>query len=361
MAECTGCGACINICPYRAIQMNKTEEGFLYPKKNMNLCIDCGLCDKVCHLRSDEKNSAFNVCEVYAMRNLDDDIRKGSTSGGVFHELASVIIDEEGAVFGAAYNDDWSVGHRMASNQEEIKALRRSKYQQSDIGLVYTQVKAELLNDKYVLFVGTPCQNAALKRYLGNEYDKLYLCDFICRGVTSPKLFNEYIKDLEEKHNSKVIDVCMKSKRIGWHDLTTIIKFQSGEEYVCSGHMDSYLQMYIRYNVGVRESCYQCQFKGGNSEADITIGDFWGIEHLEIDDNLGTSAVICRNQKASELIKKIRYKFESKQVRLEDVIKGNPCLVKPLEKGNISNEQLFSMIKENGYAKTYTKISNRSE
>ena len=138
MAECTGCGACINICPYRAIQMNKTEEGFLYPKKNMNLCIDCGLCDKVCHLRSDEKNSAFNVCEVYAMRNLDDDIRKGSTSGGVFHELASVIIDEEGAVFGAAYNDDWSVSHRMASNQEEIKALRRSKYQQSDIGLVYT-------------------------------------------------------------------------------------------------------------------------------------------------------------------------------------------------------------------------------
>lgn len=361
MAECTACGACVNICTYDAIYMNKTKEGFLYPVKNMSLCTECGLCDEVCHLDKEDRKSIFNVCEVYAMKNLDDDVRKGSTSGGVFHELARYIVGLGGMVFGAAYNGDWSVSHRKAESCEEIKVLRRSKYQQSDIGITYREVKEQLIKDKYVLFVGTPCQNAGLKRYLQKNYDKLFLCDFICRGVTSPKLFKLYIDELENRYNSKIQDICMKSKQIGWHDLTTVIRFENGEEYVCSGHTDSYLQMYIRYNVGVRESCYQCQFKGGDSEADITIGDFWGIEHLDIDDNLGTSAVICRNEKAVDLIRKIKHKFMSIQVELSDVIKGNPCLIESLGKGIILNEQLFDMIEEYGYSETYSKISNRGE
>ena len=122
----------------------------------------------------------------------------------------------------------------------------------------------------------------------------------------------------------------MKSKRIGWHDLTTIIEFENGQEYVESGHVDPYIQAYINYCVGVRESCYDCRFKAGNSEADITIGDFWGIEDMEIDDNIGTSAVICRNKKGGSLVDENRYVMGK-------ISKGKSVFDKAIGKGE--NEQ----------------------
>lgn len=44
--KCTGCTACLNICPKKAISMVEGQDGFKYPVIDQEKCIDCGLCKK---------------------------------------------------------------------------------------------------------------------------------------------------------------------------------------------------------------------------------------------------------------------------------------------------------------------------
>ena len=46
--ECSGCTACMNVCAHGAIEMKENGEGFVFPAKNNDKCVDCGLCEKVC-------------------------------------------------------------------------------------------------------------------------------------------------------------------------------------------------------------------------------------------------------------------------------------------------------------------------
>ena len=46
--SCTGCLACLNVCPQKAITIIEGFLGEILPRIDRNLCIDCGACDKVC-------------------------------------------------------------------------------------------------------------------------------------------------------------------------------------------------------------------------------------------------------------------------------------------------------------------------
>lgn len=339
--KCTGCAACVNICKLDAVQMRYNEEGFLYPQIDREKCIECKQCQQVCPLILQKTEDSLVDVKVYAMQSRDKNLRIHSTSGGAFSELANEILEKGGSIVGAVYKENWSVEHQLINSAERLEELRRSKYQQSSMGLSYRKIKAELLKGKEVLFCGTPCQAAGLKSYLGKEYENLYVCDFICRGVPSPGLFQAYIKNLQEIYGSEVTSVWMKNKRNGWHSLTTVITFANGQEYVKAGFDDSYVQLFLKYNIGIRPSCYECQFKSGNSVADITLGDFWGLDGSELDDNLGTSAVICRTRKGKEVFDRIIDRTISCEMKLNDVKKGNPCLSAPVEKLNVDYSKTF--------------------
>lgn len=47
-SKCCGCGACVEICPTKALSMKPNKEGFQYPALDANRCVDCKLCEKVC-------------------------------------------------------------------------------------------------------------------------------------------------------------------------------------------------------------------------------------------------------------------------------------------------------------------------
>lgn len=183
---CTGCSACVSVCPEKCILMKDTGDGFLVPIIESKKCIQCNQCRKVCPVLSELSKSKYTY--AFAAKNKNDIERKRSTSGGIFSLLAGYVLNMNGVVFGAAYDNNFSVNHISIITGSSLPALQGAKYTQSTIGSVYVEIEKSLKSGKYVLFSGTPCQCEGLKSFLGKEYDNLIRADAICYGVLSLKV-----------------------------------------------------------------------------------------------------------------------------------------------------------------------------
>lgn len=190
--KCSGCSACYNICPRQCIAMDEDSNGFLYPSVDFSRCIDCHLCEKVCPFFY-SSNERFPLL-TYAAKNSNEKVRINSSSGGIFSSLAKRIILDGGIVYGARFDKDWNVVHASAETLEELVLFRGSKYLQSDIGKIYIDVRENLNNGRMVLFSGTSCQIAGLKKYLRRDYLNLISVEILCHGVPSPLVWKKYLK-----------------------------------------------------------------------------------------------------------------------------------------------------------------------
>lgn len=304
--QCCGCSACLHICPKNSITFKEDKEGFLYPHVNMETCIDCGLCEKVCPVLN--QNDERIPEKVYAAKHEDDEIRMKSSSGGIFTLLADQILDEGGVVFGARFNDKWEVIHDYTETKEGLAPFRGSKYVQSYIGDSYKIAETFLKNGRKVMFTGTPCQIAGLKKFLRKEYDNLLAVDFVCHGVPSPMVWRKYLEEeIADQGGAQLTGVNFRDKSIGWKNYSFVLNFSKDEgtikhNYAVSSVFteNTYMKAFLS-NLSLRPSCYDCPAKAGKSGADITIGDFWGIENImsEYDDDKGVSFVAF-NAKASQ-------------------------------------------------------------
>ena len=192
-SKCCGCNACVQICPKQCIQIQEDGEGFLYPLVDVDMCVDCKLCEKVCPIIT--PNEPQKPVKVYAAKHKDDEIRLKSSSGGIFTLLAEQIIDEGGVVFGARFDEYWEVMHDYTETKEGLAVFRGSKYVQSRIGNTFQQAENFLKQGRKVMFTGTPCQIAGLRRFLRKEYENLLAVDFVCHGVPSPKVWRMYLDE----------------------------------------------------------------------------------------------------------------------------------------------------------------------
>ncbi|MBE6692262.1 MAG: 4Fe-4S dicluster domain-containing protein [Ruminococcaceae bacterium] len=299
--KCTGCGACYNKCPVKAIKMLPNSEGFLFPNVDSEKCIDCGLCLKSCPAVSPSYENNTNP-SCYAVMGSDE-LRSKSTSGGVFTMVAEHIISNGGVVCGAAYTDDfYGVEHIFVENVNELAKLRGSKYVQSDIGDTYLKTKEFLEQGRSVLYVGTPCQIAGLNAFLGKEYDNLYTMDLLCHGAPSASVYKKFITEREEEFGAKATRVAFRDKSVaGWTHCIKI-EFANGTEYKKTRDECVYLRAFLKL-LTVRKSCGTCPFAKLPRQGDITVADFWGIGRLkeELNDNKGTSLVLFNNNKAEKL------------------------------------------------------------
>ena len=337
--------------------MKQSEEGFIVPVINKEKCINCGLCFKRCpQLNSVNLDARLEKPIVYAAKNKNIFDQTNSSSGGIFSILADYVIQHNGSVYGASFQDNLQLQHIRITKSEDLYKLRGSKYIQSNIRDIYKFVKEDLKNDIYVLFSGTPCQVAGLRNFLGRDYDNLIVIDLMCHGVPSQKLFDKYLLWLEEKYGSKVVEYNFRSKEKEFWGKNAKIKFADGKIKYFSDSLDPYYKAFSQGSI-YRECCYTCKYANEKRVGDFTLADYWGIEKQYPDfyDKNGVSAIIVNTEKGKKIFEKIKYKLSYIESSIEDVKEYNENLKYPTKRlnirnisyNNLSNKKFSRYIKEN--------------
>ena len=324
--NCCGCFACLQICPQHSISIHEDDEGFNYPITDFTTCINCGLCKKVCPVQNTTNHNKKDPIIVLAAQNKKDSIVKYSSSGGIFSFLAEKTLSQNGIVYGAAFDKNWEAHHIGIEHIQELQQLRTSKYIQSDTSTAYISVKEHLDQNRKVLFSGTPCQISGLTHFLKKDYPNLITLDVVCHGVPSSILWRRHLKDISSDkkfRNQQIVAINFRDKREhGWKDFSLSIIYTHGQ-YSCNHHNDAFMNLFLK-NMCLRRCCYNCQFKKNNSGADITLGDFWGIDKLFPNiDNKGTSLVIVNTNRGNSFLD--TEDIISKKVSLDDAILHNPA------------------------------------
>lgn len=355
--NCCGCSACVLRCPKRCITLVENNEGFLYPSVDSEQCTKCGLCEKTCPILNDTEERL--PLKVYAAINKNETIRQESSSGGVFTSIAEKVIEKKGIVFGARFDEDWQVSLDCVDNIEELKIFRGSKYVQAKVGESFVEVEKLLKVGKFVLFSGTPCQIAGLRKFLRHDYENLLTVDFVCHGVPSPKVWRRYLKELvarkcekntvlfssnkqnDSEGNAIVNGISFRDKSFGWKKYSFVLRGKLtkasavGEKnsvlFSAIHREDAYMRAFLS-DLTLRPSCYDCHCKSGKSGSDITIADFWGIQHIDpdLDDDKGISLVMLNTLKGDSFYSALD--VESLEQKYEDAVKYNLSIVRSVSK-----------------------------
>lgn len=347
--NCTGCGACASVCAAGAIELQPDEEGFLHPVTDKERCLSCGACTAVCPVLGEKENHP--VLQALAACSLNQELRRDSSSGGVFSLLAQWVLEQGGAVYGAAFAPDQrSVRHIRVEDMVQLALLRGSKYIQSVPGNMFADAAQQLRRGRWVLFSGTPCQTAAFKRFLGQEPEHLLTVDILCHGVAAPAAWRAYLDEEERTAGSQVRAVSLRDKSRGWRRYGSLVQFSNGKSLCRSRSEDPFLRCYAK-ELMLRESCYHCPFKGERYAGDITLGDLWGIRHFslpqELDDDEGTSLVLLRSQKGKALWAKVAESAAAEEISAEEALCHNSAALRSVERP-AARDKMPALLRQGG-------------
>lgn len=349
--NCTGCLACYNICPMKAIAVNNDDEGFYVPSVDNDICIQCGKCEKVCPILTplDNANAPINA---YAAWAKDSIIVRNSSSGGLFSIIANLFLDG-GSIYAAAFEKDWTVKHICATSKDDVKRQRGSKYLQSYIGEAYSEIKSDLTRGKRVLFVGTPCQVSGLNSYLHLTKTKtsyLITIDLACHGVPTPMIFKDYICYIEKKYGKAVKSFSFREKKWSWMRYNTRAVFSTISSYRGKWEEDVYMRGFLR-EYFLRNSCHSCKYACSLRQGDITLSDYWNYNprdgEIKNNDN-GVSVVLVNNSKGQKIIEAIKEKLIIYERTKEDALSSSQPYSKPFS-ASPQRRKFWQDYKENGF------------
>ncbi|ADQ05481.1 coenzyme F420 hydrogenase/dehydrogenase beta subunit domain protein [Caldicellulosiruptor owensensis OL] len=348
-SNCTGCYACYNICEMKAIEIRKTEDGFYKPVIKKERCIGCGFCITNCPVLNPEYSNNPEP-KFYMGWSKNQQIRKASSSGGIFSEIAIAILESRGIVFGAAWDDCLEVKHIKVDSIDNLYLLRGSKYLQSKVGYAYKEIKEILENSqKNVLFVGTPCQVAGLKKIV--KSDRLITCDLVCHGIPSYIPFKSFIEAL----NEKVEKVNFRDKITGWRNFS-LTYYEKKRKVSHVHYKDKFFMGYLR-NYYLNEACYSCLFSKLPRQGDITLGDFWGIEKKYDKKNEGVSLIIVNNSAGLNIVEELRKnnRIELREVEKDKAIKYNIRVYSGYYERPKQRDYIIGEIRKKGFNKVANK------
>lgn len=299
--KCTGCGGCVDICPKGCVELITDKDGFYTSLVNENACVNCGLCKKICP--GNTCNNSNAIKKAYKARRKNIEEAQKSTSGGIAAVISEYVIRNSGVVIGCGFDENVQLRHCVATNLKQIEKFKGSKYQQSNVVGVYKEAKIKLLEGKTVAFIGTPCQVAALKNYLGRDYENLYLIDFVCHGVPSQKVLDKYIKSLKIKN---ITDISYRNKDDGYGPKTVNNVRVYYENGLIESTVNSGVGLWFVSSLSIRKSCYNCNFVSTNRCSDITLADYIGNDLTEDEIACGVSTIFINTEKGDDLINSIK-------------------------------------------------------
>lgn len=319
--ECTGCGACKQICPKKAIEFKADEMGFKYPFIDQEKCINCGLCETTCPILHEP--ATHPIIKAYAVQNKDSHALQKSSSGGVFILLASEIIRKNGVVFGCVFNQKSEVVFTKAQTEEELKPMQGSKYVWADASVVYRDVRDELKQDRPVLFTGMPCQIAGLKKYLKKEYENLYLLDFLCGGSNSQMAWELYLQSIVKDCDREKLNFQFRDKEKSGTGVYPSYQLPKKKVYTNSATNSYFYAKLKKYTQ--RHSCFHCTYRGTERASDFTMGDYWGVEkhHPDLDEKAGVSIILLNTEKGRALFEGVSSMAECRETALQNIAEKN--------------------------------------
>jgi len=340
---CSGCGACRDICPFGAIEMISDKEGFFYPEINQEKCKNCGLCAKLCAFKREKINYEKEPRKILGVKIKDLQERKTSRSGGMFTAMANYILSQNGVIYGCVLGENLDVFHTGAETKEDADKFKGSKYVKSNLKDVYSKIKEDLKTGRKVLFSGTGCEVAGLLATLKNvDTSNLYTCDIICHGVPSPLIYKEFIDFIEKEHDSKILHIDFRDKSYGWSTHKETLTFN--DKKITTNY---FTELFYSHHI-LRPSCFNCQFSNIDRVADITIGDFWGIqdENKDFHDEDGISLALVNTEKGESIVDNIKEDIHFINVTTKSYIQHN--LKKPsIEPEN--REEFWKDYEENDF------------
>lgn len=303
--DCCGCTACYCSCPTSAIQMQPDAEGFLYPQIDSARCCKCRRCEKVCPvLNPPALSQKYEDCII--AQSKTEEVLDSCTSGGFVDTLCRYVLEKcNGYVAGVAYDESFMPTHKIVDSYEAAKAFRNSKYAQSVLGNVFSDVQKLLSCGEVVMFIGTPCQVAGLKSFLGKDYSNLVSVDLVCRSIPSPKFWREYLNWQEMRHKAPIKEVTCRKKTYGYHSGTLELQFETGKRYTGSNRVDYFMKCF-HGDICSRRSCYGCHFKTKHRCSDFTVFDCWrpslATEPAVEDNDRGYSNVLVHTAKGKDIL-----------------------------------------------------------
>jgi len=322
--DCTGCGLCAKNCPSKCIGLKEGKLGHLYPVVNNDLCINCNLCVKKCP--SNNEIPLLNPLTAYAAWAIDKNEYHSSTSGGAASIISRKIIYNGGVVYGCAMLPDCDVQHIRIDNCDQLYQLKGSKYVQSNIQNILPSIKEDVRKGTPVLFIGTPCQVAAVKSLFKEQPYNLYLVDIICHGVPSLSVLKKYLTNKFGRASFDKVSFRKESQLL-------LEIFDRGKKIYSASHKkDLYYTLFMQ-GYTYRDSCHRCKYAQPKRVSDITIGDFWGLGKMG-DCNIpehkdGISVILPITQKGEKLLESVSSQLHIYKRPLEEAIKGNSQLHSP--------------------------------
>lgn len=320
---CCGCEACSSACPKKIITFHEDAIGFRFPDFESERCIKCYKCVEVCPQLT-EIADRVEIRECYGGYALDNDLVLKSSSGGIY----SCIVDwfkckfPDGMFIGVVWTDDYKATEFIiTSDMNELNRIRVSKYIQARKNHIYQKVKSALDASTTVLFTGCPCEVAALKSYLKNDYDNLYTVDMVCKGSTSEKVMREYI-DMISKGN-RILDLNLRAvgKR-PWIPQWIKIVFVGGRELLMPFYSTP---LGKAFHLLQRDACYSCKFCGKNRFSDLTLGDFHGADpNRKYYNPDGTSEIIINTIRGRMIVNGIAAMCVLEPVEYDEIAAHNP-------------------------------------
>ena len=326
---CTGCTACRAACAQDALAMAPDAEGFLRPRLDAGRCVGCGACERACPILHPGAPDPAPFC--LAVQSHDAALLRDSASGALFTELARPILAQGGVVFGCRWEEGTLTAiHAAAEDEAALAPLRGSKYVQSDPRDTLREARAALRAGRPVLYSGTPCQIAGLRGLLGH-HPNLLAVEIICHGVPSRAVLGRAVEDLARAEGAPLPrlplpDPTQRTSRepaLAW-------TLADGRQGKATFYATDYGRLFASV-IANRPACFRCAAKAGASGADLTIGDFWGVENVRpaLDDGRGLSVLAAHTQKGRDAAEALRQRADCVPLTPEEALSGNPRYFTP--------------------------------